>query len=59
MENSKSNFKALVAKMEQIKETEQGKLKGGISVLSSGSSISSAANYAFCGSNFSSCKTKK
>lgn len=28
-----SNFKALVAKMEALKETEQGKLKGGISTL--------------------------
>jgi hypothetical protein len=35
MENSKSNFKALVAKMQQLKENEQGKLKGGVSVVSS------------------------
>lgn len=29
MNNSKSNFKELVAKIEALKETEQGLLKGG------------------------------
>lgn len=35
MENSKSNFEALVAKMQGLEETEQGKLKGGFAVLNS------------------------
>ncbi len=28
-----SNFKALVAKMDTLQETEQGKLKGGVRVI--------------------------
>lgn len=48
MENSKSNFKALVAKMEQLKENEQGKLKGGVSVVSSSSLSLANTNYAIC-----------
>lgn len=35
MDNSKSNFKFLVANMESLKETEYSKLKGGVRVLSS------------------------
>lgn len=38
MKSSKSNFKAILAKMEGLSETEQGKLKGGFAVLGSNSS---------------------
>ncbi|MFT4062034.1 MAG: hypothetical protein QM642_06725 [Edaphocola sp.] len=50
MENTKSNFQALVAKMETLTETEQGKLKGGVSTLSSAVSVASAGatNYVLC-----------
>ena len=52
MKNSKSNFKALVAKMDALKETEQGKLKGGFSILSViDTEKESESNYALCGGN--------
>ena len=36
MNNTKSKFEVLVSKMETLNETQQGKLKGGITTLSSG-----------------------
>ena len=52
MKNSKSNFKALVAKMDALKETEQGKLKGGYSVLPVVNvEKESESNYVLCGGN--------
>ena len=35
MNNTKSKFEVLVSKMETLNETQQGKLKGGITALSS------------------------
>ena len=49
---NKSNFKALVAKMNAIQETEQGKLKGGIKTL--GISLRKEAegdNWVLCNGN--------
>ena len=47
-----SNFKALVAKMNAIQETEQGKLKGGIKTLSVSLKIKEeGTNYVLCGGN--------
>ena len=52
MKNSKSNFKALVAKMDALKETEQGKLKGGYSVLPVVNAEKQAdSNWALCNGN--------
>jgi len=50
MENSKTNFEALVAKMEALKETEQGMLKGGFSVLDSSNNVEveEGSNYFQC-----------
>jgi hypothetical protein len=61
MKNSNQNFKALVTKMEQLKETEQGKLKGGIGTVGSatnavGTNVSKCVtNYIACGSNIGNC----
>ena len=47
-----SNFKALVAKMNAIQETEQGKLKGGIKTLSVSLKVKEeGTNYVLCGGN--------
>ncbi|MGQ8867528.1 hypothetical protein [Myroides sp. TSA_177.3] len=35
MENKKQKFQELIKKMETLKETEKGKLRGGFTVLSS------------------------
>ena len=52
MKNSKSNFKALVAKMDALKETEQGKLKGGFSILSTKEKDEDkGSNWALCNGN--------
>lgn len=50
MKHSKSNFKAILAKMETLSETEQGKLKGGFTVLGSNSfnDANLDANYFQC-----------
>lgn len=50
MKNSKSNFEAILAKMEGLSETEQGKLKGGFTVLVNTSSLNEAkpSNYFQC-----------
>jgi len=38
MKNSKSNFTTILAKMETLSESDQGKLKGGFTVLGSSTS---------------------
>lgn len=48
MENN-LNFKDLVSKMEALKETEQGKLKGGISTMDA------PISHDGCGCNSSQC----
>ncbi len=49
MKNDKS-FKSLLSKMESLKETEQGKLKGGISVVAS-SAFAFGTNSGTCVNN--------
>jgi len=56
---SKSNksFKALVTKMQALQETEQGKLKGGVSTLgdpSTGTGLGTSNKYA-CNANLYQC----
>ncbi|MEC5395250.1 hypothetical protein [Bergeyella sp. RCAD1439] len=47
--NQNSKFQELVKKMDALKETEQGKLRGGISVVGTDSLIvDPATNYAIC-----------
>ena len=46
------NFKALVAKMDALQETEQGKLKGGIrAIVSAAQVISGDTNNSHCNSH--------
>lgn len=56
----KFNFKNLVSKMDNLKETEQGKIKGGIMSLPSHHKIEGIINYNCpCGGNFNNCEPPK
>ena len=46
-----SNFKALIAKMDSLEETELGKLKGGISVLASSPTMDEETTNYVCPTN--------
>lgn len=49
MKNSKSKFQELVTKMNALEEDEQGKLKGGITVLSNDTDVEEeTSNTAIC-----------
>lgn len=55
--NSNKSFKALVTKMQSLQETEQGKLKGGVSSLGgSDTGIGSGTSNTICGTNIYQCK---
>ncbi|MDY3363743.1 hypothetical protein JSO61_007340 [Riemerella anatipestifer] len=51
MENKKSEFQVLVSNMEVLSETEKGKLKGGITALSTVSESEWGLNV-FCPKNY-------
>ena len=58
MKDQNQSFSALVAKMESLKENEEGKLKGGIAVLNSENAAthSGLPDY-ICGTNIYKCGT--
>lgn len=60
MKNKNFNFKRLVSKMQNLEETEQGKIKGGIMSLSRNTNTNQGANISCYpdgnGTNLSNCK---